>query len=40
VRSGRTTLFDSEVVDACLSLFLNENYRFPESLLRPGGAAS
>lgn len=40
VRSGRTTLFDSEVVDACLSLFLNEDYRFPESFVRPGGAAS
>ena len=38
VRSGRTTLFDSAVVDACLHLFLDENYRFPNSADRPGGA--
>ena len=40
VSAGKNTLFDGAVVDACLALFREKDYSFPQSLARHGGSSS
>lgn len=40
VHAGKDTLFDGAVVEACLLLFRDRDYAFPESLARHGGHAA
>ncbi len=40
VSTGKNTLFDGAVVEACLALFREKDYSFPQSLARHGGSSS
>ena len=40
VSAGKNTLFDGDVVEACLALFREKDYSFPQSLSRHGGSSS
>ena len=40
VSAGKNTLFDGDVVEACLALFQEKDYSFPQSLSRHGGSSS
>jgi len=40
VSAGKNTLFDGAVVEACLALFREKDYSFPQSLTRHGGSSS
>ena len=39
VSAGKNTLFDGAVVEACLALFREKDYSFPQSLTRHRGSS-